>query len=238
MLLNKGSFEGKQIISPAAINEMLSTQIPVPPEFNPYNAPAPCTTYGLGWFLYDYCGCKLVAHGGSVNGMQSLVGFIPAKKFGVVILTNHDPQQGPVTTALMYKLFDIYLGRPNKDWNKEFFAIFHQQEQKALDKQKAEYKVLASTHEAVLPLTSYVGQYTNEEYGTTRVWLDHDKLYFQLNPEFIGPLKNLAGNNFVVQWSEKLPGNDILKFSADSNKCINSLSFSDVATFTRVNNTN
>jgi hypothetical protein len=44
-------------------------------------------TYGLGWYVQDYRGKKVVQHGGRHPGMTAQIGFMPEENLGVVILT-------------------------------------------------------------------------------------------------------------------------------------------------------
>ena len=46
------------------------------------------SSYGLGWFLQDWNGLKVVQHGGNIDGFNSMVAMIPEKKLGFVMLTN------------------------------------------------------------------------------------------------------------------------------------------------------
>jgi hypothetical protein len=45
-------------------------------------------SYGLGWFIQDWKGLKVVQHGGNIDGFNSMVAMIPEKKLGFVMLTN------------------------------------------------------------------------------------------------------------------------------------------------------
>ncbi len=42
-------------------------------------------TYGLGWFMFDYEGRKIIQHGGGLPGFHSKVVFIPEDSVGYVI---------------------------------------------------------------------------------------------------------------------------------------------------------
>ena len=44
--------------------------------------------YGLGWFLRQWNGHKVVEHGGNIDGFNSQVAFMPDQKLGFVLLTN------------------------------------------------------------------------------------------------------------------------------------------------------
>jgi hypothetical protein len=43
---------------------------------------------GLGWAIRFIDGVKVVEHGGSLNGFQVKLKFIPARNFAIAILTN------------------------------------------------------------------------------------------------------------------------------------------------------
>ena len=99
------------------IHEMQAPQIVIPLEGTTakYYPEAHFHAYGLGWFLSDYRGHKVVEHGGSIDGMRALVALLPEKKLGVVVLSNSWGNRLP--PALMYRIFDAYLGSPARDWS-------------------------------------------------------------------------------------------------------------------------
>src|SRR5256885_16364888 len=78
--------------------------------------------YGLGWFLRDYRGRKVVAHTGGLAGMTSQVMLVPGERLGLVVLTNGESS---LMTALAYRLLDTFFGAPPTDW----VAAFAQAEQ-------------------------------------------------------------------------------------------------------------
>ncbi len=76
--LNKGNYQGKQIVSAAQIQETWSPQIKV----------GGGAAYGLGWIMRELQGQKMVAHDGSVEGYSAIVALLPESKMGFVLLTN------------------------------------------------------------------------------------------------------------------------------------------------------
>ena len=70
--------------------------------------------HGLGWWLEDYRGQKLVRHGGIRNGYVTWVAMLPERDFGFVILANS--QQTGINFALHHRLLDDFLKQPRKDW--------------------------------------------------------------------------------------------------------------------------
>jgi hypothetical protein len=69
---------------------------------------------GLGWFVQDYRGRKLVSHGG---GWGAMVAMIPEEELGVVVLSNLDLESLP--GLLMYDVFDAYLVGPGAAWDRD-----------------------------------------------------------------------------------------------------------------------
>lgn len=69
--------------------------------------------YGLGWRIYDYAGEPLVFHAGAVQGYRAMIGFLPDRQLGLVMLWNCE---SAAPSGLMPMLFDRYLGLPSVDW--------------------------------------------------------------------------------------------------------------------------
>ena len=80
------------------------------------------TTYGLGWFQSDYAGEKVDFHTGSIDGMVAIAGLIRDRGLGVYVLANLDHAE--LRHALMYKVFDLYLGRPPRDWSADLRGLY------------------------------------------------------------------------------------------------------------------
>ena len=71
-LLNNGKMEGKEIIPAAAIAETRTPHSIMGDGGHMFNK-AHFNLYGLGWFLEEYAGRKIVAHTGGVNGFFTSV---------------------------------------------------------------------------------------------------------------------------------------------------------------------
>jgi CubicO group peptidase (beta-lactamase class C family) len=77
-ILSGGVIDGKRLVSEKSFEEWLKPQMKI----------AGKSSYGLGWFLQEWNGMKVVQHGGNIDGFNSLVAMIPEKKLGFVMLTN------------------------------------------------------------------------------------------------------------------------------------------------------
>ncbi|HEV7643209.1 MAG TPA: serine hydrolase [Pyrinomonadaceae bacterium] len=77
-VLNGGTVNGKPLVSAQSYQEWTKPQMKI----------GGTSSYGLGWFLQEWNGLKVVQHGGNIDGFNSLVAMIPEKKLGFVMLTN------------------------------------------------------------------------------------------------------------------------------------------------------
>jgi CubicO group peptidase (beta-lactamase class C family) len=78
LMLGDGVFAGKRLVSETGMRELTKQQIALGPNVG----------YGLGWFLRDWRGNRVVEHGGNIDGFNAEVALIPEKKIGFVLLTN------------------------------------------------------------------------------------------------------------------------------------------------------
>ncbi|MGH9903721.1 MAG: serine hydrolase domain-containing protein, partial [Pyrinomonadaceae bacterium] len=78
LMLGGGLFDGRRLVSEKNFNELVSKQMKIGGN----------VSYGLGWFLREWKGRKVVEHGGNIPGFNALVALMPEEKLGVVMLTN------------------------------------------------------------------------------------------------------------------------------------------------------
>jgi CubicO group peptidase (beta-lactamase class C family) len=97
--LNDGRVDGKQVLSPSLINQMVQHHVPVPGEKDSYYA------YGLTTFKYQ--GLEFVGHGGFSRGYGSMIQMVPARKFAVIVLTN---KSGETMRKSLGKATELVLG--------------------------------------------------------------------------------------------------------------------------------
>lgn len=78
LMLGNGVFNGRRLVSEKGFDELVRKQI---------NIAGP-VDYGLGWFLRQWNGHRVVEHGGNIDGFNSQVALMPDQKLGFVLLTN------------------------------------------------------------------------------------------------------------------------------------------------------
>jgi CubicO group peptidase (beta-lactamase class C family) len=206
LFLNNGKFEGKQILSPTAVRIMHGQQtvIPVGSLSQTLFPSTHFQGYGLGWFLRDYRGRKVVEHGGNVDGMTAQIGLLPEENLGVVILSNLT--DNPAPQAIMYRVFDSFLGDADKqiDLSAEYLKLtaagkaqMQAQEKEFTAKRQLDTK-------PTLPLDGYAGNYQNDLYGAAQVTNRNGKLYLKFNEQAQGELEHWEKDTFRIVWTNPL----------------------------------
>jgi CubicO group peptidase (beta-lactamase class C family) len=200
--LGQGTYQNQRLFSPAVAKEMHSPQIVIPlAGSNEVLYPeAHFLSYGLGWFLSDYRGKKVVEHGGAIDGMRAQTAILPEEKLGVVILTNMNGSVLP--HVLMYKVFDAYLveGNRKKDWAGDTLKAFKAlQERGAAAAKKVEEARVPNTQPS-LALEKYAGSYRNDLYGEVKVTYESGKLKVQFGPPFVSELEHWNYDTFRARF--------------------------------------
>ena len=78
LMLGNGVYNGKRLVSEKGFDELVRKQINIGGQVD----------YGLGWFLRQWKGHKVVEHGGNIDGFNAQVALMPDQKLGFVLLTN------------------------------------------------------------------------------------------------------------------------------------------------------
>ena len=172
--LNQGEFEGKRIVSEAAMKELhkpqmlLSAPLDMPMEETEF------CSYGLGWMVEMFRGHKLVQHGGNINGFSGFTCFVPDLNLGVVAYTNMNSSF--LHYALAREVIDHYLGVTGGNWVRRYHDFVaerlggHEKLIHAMTGDKVEGT--QPSH----PLADYVGTYGRPGYTDVKISLDGDKL--------------------------------------------------------------
>ncbi len=203
--LGRGKYNGKQFFSPATAREMWSPQtiVPISEQAEKFNPTKHFNTYGLGWFLSDYHGRKVASHGGGLDGMISQVAMMPEENLGLVVLTNSET---PLSTILVNKVFDLFLGVPARDWSAELLERTRQAKEAEQAAEKKLEDERAKGTKPSLALSGYAGSYGGEMYGEARVTEENGRLVLRLAPapNFVGDLEHWQYDTFRVKWRESV----------------------------------
>ncbi len=137
------------------------------------------TSYGLGWFISNYKGLKLIEHGGNTFGFTSDFAFLPDAGLGIVVLSNAQGTNA-FNSAVRTRLFELVFEQ-DPEADKQATFVF---DELAKELEKAS-KNLQPLDMAVV--TPYLGQYRNDALGEVSLRLDGDTVTFDTG-EFAVPL--------------------------------------------------
>jgi CubicO group peptidase (beta-lactamase class C family) len=105
--MGDGTWNGRRILSPPALETMLAPQI----RAANYLAAGFAEWGGIGWAIRFIDGVKVIEHGGSLNGFQVKLKIVPSHNFAFASLTNSG-RGGVMGDRVAGWAFDHFLGLP------------------------------------------------------------------------------------------------------------------------------
>jgi len=207
--LGDGTFEGRRILSAAALAETHAPQVIVPttPAFRRARHLRYGAAYGLGWQVWDYRGRPLLWHSGSGDGQFAYMALYPDDSLGIVVLlnswvlTNTPPVHGMIAGCIADAL--LALAPPN--------CVGDAVTLRAGD--PARWQETMRTFDAARipntspsrPLSAYAGQYADSLYGPLEVRADGGGLVLRAGPSGeTADLEHWHLDTFRVQWRRPL----------------------------------
>ncbi len=220
MLLGDGRYQGRKVLDPAIIQSMETPQSLVQRDsdlagwLDTQTPDAQFYEYGLGLFMQDYGGHKVVWHAGDIDGMASSLALVPDEHLGVLVLSNMNGNRAP--EGVMFHVLQSYLGLPHRDVSAAIYAYTHK-----TSGSDALSRKMAAAHRtganAALPLEDYAGTYSDPFYGTAQVDQDGGHLVLRFgNPMFVGDMQPWNGTTFRVRWRYRFYGEAYITFDMDA----------------------
>ena len=160
-----GSFDGKQLVPKAALEETGRAQTVIK------SGPDGISAYGLGWEIESADGRVKVSHGGDFgNGISTIAELWPSEHLGIAILTNSFPEGHILHAALLKKLEELYFsGKSDTDW---WPVVEEKFKQAAAGSILDPYEHLPAVPEQRVVARNaevYRGEYENDYYGTIHI---------------------------------------------------------------------
>ena len=213
-VLDSGRVNGKRLLKPETYAEWLKPETMVTPEeFYPTArlTKPHWTTYAFGWFQEDYAGKMVDFHTGSIDGMVAIIGLIPDEKLGVYVLANLDHAE--LRHALMYRVFDSYLGNPPRDWSRDLLELYGGIRAAGDSaRRRTESRRIPNTHPS-LPLDQYTGVYADSLVGDVIVSSQSGKLRLRTSSTRAGALEHWEYDTFQVHWDNAWEGTSFATFT-------------------------
>ena len=232
--LNGGKYNGKQLIRPATLREMYTPHTTIRTDTSSERM-FPNThfrAYGLGWFLQDYHGRKVVHHSGSINQTRTHVAMVPAERIGVVAIANIGSSN--LQQALMYRVLDALMEIPARDWSAEYLVSAKRGDQRAAVQARELAASRKTGTQPALALDQYVGDYVSDVYGDVAIAMEDGKLVLRYSDDYTADLEHWHHDTFSAKWRRAGSGRSFVTFSLDSRARVASLDLNEIGEARRV----
>lgn len=220
MLLNDGQYGAHSLLKPATLSQLHQPQtVAIHIEQSPFaplyllGSPTQFWAYGLGFYIIDYRGQKMVIGGGQIRGMNSLFVLLPALKIAYSILVNVNATAAHF--ALSNQLADLFMGVEERDWNAEFLhlvQVLTQAEQADLEARQATRQADAAPKEG---LEAWAGTYAHRLYGDLSLEVDSEQAILRYGTGYVAPVQHWSGDEYLLQWEDVNLGHAFMRLSLD-----------------------
>lgn len=166
--------------------------------------------YGMGWYINNYLGTKVIEHTGSLPGFTSIISILPEKNIGYVILSNQSDSNLPL--ILSYDLINYFSGNSFKNYS-NLYKEFFKNKIKHVKKSKM-------TNDDCTTLSNNIGMYNNEIYGNIELREENNDIviYFEHHPKMKGVIDGKQGNLFVFKLNSDSLSNAFMTLNGGETK--------------------
>ena len=217
ILLNNGTYKGQRIISKASLSRIMEPHTILGASNMQKQHGINFYMYGLGWFIYDYNGKKIVEHDGGMPGYISKVTLIPDQRISIIILNNGN--DGFVDNAIRGDFLDILVKGKEFDWIGEYTNIKARSEAYEQSNKKQRLESRVSGTKPSLPPDDYTGLFRDKSYGDAEVKIDSGKLRLTFLPAktvFTGELEHWHYDTFKVVFKDPFLTFGLITFNFNS----------------------
>ena len=204
--LDSGRLAGGRLFSQNTARELWSVVTPIRPGIPPAELTALKASfagYGLGLFLRDYRGYKLVTHTGGLPGYVSRISLIPDRKLGIAVFTNQE--SGEAFEAISWRLLDHFLGAPTTDWDAAYRVVRARGDSATAAEERRAVAKRDTASRSSLALERYAGTFRDAWYGDVTIALETGKLVlrFSHTPSLTGDLEHFQYDTFIARWRDR-----------------------------------
>ncbi|MBN1339022.1 MAG: serine hydrolase [Bacteroidales bacterium] len=217
LMLGKGAFHDKKIFSAAQYYTLTSMQMPLNGGRGETKNATHFFGYGLGWFLSDDAGRKVIEHGGGLPGFHSKVVFVPEDSLGFVILAS---ELSGFVDAVAELILNAFF-RPGEDENT--LQTYYQNHEAYLSRQEAAREEKASARapgtKPSLELADYAGAWEDKMYGMAEISVSPEGLRIILAPAaelFTATLEHWHFDTFRFRFNDPFLPEGYLTFYLNS----------------------
>jgi CubicO group peptidase (beta-lactamase class C family) len=227
MMLNNGSVDGKQVLTPKTIKEIHAANM-VEGSYGPFGDPNAAN--GLGCDSYNFLGERVVEKNGALDGIRSIVVLIPGKKTGLVVIANKQLTAFP--EAIRDEFLERYIGRSSVDLQTRELAS--QAGWNSLIKNPERPENAAPP--TIAP-SAIAGMYQSRLYGDMQVEQGPDagNMTVRLGPDkYPGNLTHWTNNTWFLSWPNPDDIVGYLTFAANPSGSVTGFTSEEFGLFTRI----
>jgi CubicO group peptidase (beta-lactamase class C family) len=219
MWLNKGKYNGKEVLKENTIRYLNTMQTNMKLGARDAKNKTHFKGYALGWFVNDDHGQFVVEHDGGMPGYISKVGLLPDLGLGYIILNNG--MDGYINNTIKDLILTHYLDKKENDPDKNLETIYKIKLQNdSTDRaEKAEkLKTRKLNTKPSVELSAFVGTYEDKTWGTVNIKLDKGKLYYDMprSPSiFKSQLEHFHDNSFTLNFNDLDANKKVSGFKID-----------------------
>ncbi len=172
--LDRGKYQGKQILFEKAIEQALQPQAELKSPFFMYQR----TGYGLGWYHAKFDKYNMIDSFGNFHGARSHISFLPEQKVGICVFINESGRGMFAPDLIANYGYGLLLGDENLlSLTQNELAKMANNFQTALKSPRTNQPKIEL---AVDELRRYEGEYSNQSFGTVEVKVLENKLFVKL----------------------------------------------------------
>ena len=191
--VNRGRHKDRQLLSENSANQLVRPQVQLPDVDPPQHVGG---FYGMGFMIFaDSARRKWIQHAGNASDCTSLIGFVPAERDGMVILTNwaNGMSYSPLM-AIALNLRRRLLNQSTRDYIETYYSIDTAQR----ESQRKELRMLEARRQPdTTPshkLEEYAGHYYHPAFQLFEVFVEDGCLKYR----FHGVTKELTHYHYDV----------------------------------------
>jgi CubicO group peptidase (beta-lactamase class C family) len=227
MMLNEGSVDGKQVLTPKTVKEIHAASM-VAGHGGPLSDPN--AAVGLGCDSYNFLGERVIEKNGALDGVRSIVILIPAKKTGLVVIANKQLTVFP--EAVRDEFLERYIGKSGIDLQARERA-----NQAGWNSLIKSVEQPADAKPATIAPSAIAGTYRNDLYGTMLMseCADAMNMTFQLGPDkYPGTLMHVTENTWYFSFPNPDDQVGYLTFRTSPSGSVTGFTSEEFGPFTRV----
>jgi CubicO group peptidase (beta-lactamase class C family) len=236
MLLSQGQYADKSLIQLATLAQLHQPQtVSIHVDQSPFaplyllGSPTHFWSYGLGFYIIDYRGHKMIIGGGQIRGMNSLFVLLPELNAGYSILVNVNSTAAHF--AISNGIADVLIGGARRDWNQELLGLARMVEQG----EQAQLDSMIAARQADVPptqpISAYAGLYQHRLYGRAYVEMQGDQAKVRYGAGYIGRLEHWSGDTYIARWEDLALVPSFVTFESDSAV---SMTIAEIGKFERI----